>query len=311
MLMRKSALRGWPSMLRKTIAVICLGVLIGGGCAKKAAPVVYVNSGSADKGSTHSYARSEMAVSPSVMGGGGGVSVLAASRYLAVRQKLVVVAPGAELAKSVEAVIAFCGTIQCEVISSNITSQTGEAAPWGSVSLRVRPGDVDKLIAFVGKQGKVAQHTTETQDKTTNVVDTDARIKNLTEFRDNLRKMLARPAVSVKDLVEIQEKLEEVQAELDGETARRKDLANETEKVAVEIEFRAERTTASVSAFKPIGDALRESASVLAESLASLITVVVAVIPWLIVIVPGGWFLVKAWRKVRRKRAEKAEPSAG
>ena len=30
-------------------------------------------------------------------------------------------------------------------------------------------------------------------------------------------KMLARPAVSVKDLVEIQEKLEEVQAELDGE----------------------------------------------------------------------------------------------
>jgi len=73
--------------------------------------------------------------------------------------------------------------------------------------------------------------------------------------------------------------------------------------VAVEIQFRAERTTASVSAFKPIGDALRESASVLSESLASLITVVVAVIPWLIVIVPGGWFLVKAWRRVRRKRA--------
>ncbi len=297
-------------MLRKTIALICLGVLIGGGCAKKAAPVVYVSSGPADKGSTRSYARAEMAVSPNVMGGGGGVSVLAGSRYLAVRQKLAVVAPGAELAKSLEAVIAFCGTLQCEVISSNITSQTGEAAPWGSVSVRVRPGDVDKLIAYVGKQGKVAQHTTETQDKTTNVVDTDARIKNLTEFRDNLRKMLARPAVSVKDLVEIQEKLEEVQAELDGETARRKDLANETEKVAVEIEFRAERTTASVSAFKPIGEALRESASVLAESLASLITVVVAVIPWLIVIVPGGWFLVKTWRRVRRKRTEKTEPAA-
>jgi hypothetical protein len=289
-------------MLRKSIALICLAVLAGGGCAKKAAPVVYVSSGAGDKESTRSYARSEMAVSPVVMGASLG-SALAASRYLAVRQKLVVVAPGAELAKSLEAVIAFCGTLQCEVISSNITSQTGEAAPWGSASLRVRPGDVDKLIAFVGKQGKVAQHTTETQDKTTNVVDTDARIKNLTEFRDNLRKMLARPAVSVKDLVEIQEKLEEVQAELDGETARRKDLANETEKVVIEIEFRAERTTASVSAFKPIGDALRESASVLSESLASLITVVVAVIPWLIVIVPGGWFLVKAWRRMRRKRA--------
>jgi len=206
-------------------------------------------------------------------------------------------------------VIAFCGTIQCEVVSSNITSQTGELAPSGSVSLRVRPGDVDKLIAFVGKQGKVAQHTTETEDKTTNLVDTDARINNLTEFRDNLRKMLARSVVSVKDLVEIQEKLEEVQAQLDGETARRKDLANETEKVAVEIEFRAERTTASVSAFKPIGDALRESASVLSESLASLITAIVAVIPWLIVIVPGGWFVVRVWRRMRRWRAEKGTPA--
>jgi len=295
-------------MFRKTIPLICLGVLIGGGCAKKAAPVVSVVSQPGDKEATRSYGGSQMAVSPMNMGAALG-SVSAASRYLAVRQRLVVVAAGAELAKSLEAVIAFCGTIQCEVISSNITSQTGELAPSGSVSLRVRPGDVDKLIAYVGKQGKVAQHATETQDKTTNVVDTDARIKNLTEFRDNLRKMLARPAVSVKDLVEIQEKLEEVQAELDGETARRKDLANETEKVAIEIEFRAERTAASVSAFKPIGDALRESASVLSESLASLITAVVAVIPWLVVIVPGGWFGVKAWRRVRRKRAG-AEPAA-
>jgi hypothetical protein len=294
-------------MWRKTIALVCLCVLIGGGCAKKAVPVTTARSVNVELTASDSISR--MTASPMVMGGGGG-SVSAASRYLAVRQRLVVVAPGAGLAKSLEAAIAFCGTIQCEVISSNITSQTGELAPSGSVSLRVRPGDVDKLLAFVGKQGKVAQHTTETEDKTTTVVDTDARIKNLTEFRDNLRKMLARPAVSVKDLVEIQEKLEEVQAELDGETERRKDLANETEKVAIEIEFRAERTTTSVSAFKPIGDAVRESASVLSESLASLITAVVAVIPWLIVIVPGGWFLVRAWRRARRKRAEKAEPAA-
>ena len=293
-------------MLRKMIALTCLGVLIGGGCAKKAVPVMTARS--VNEESTRSYGVSQL-VSPVNVVAGKALAASAASRYLAVRQKLVVVAPGAELAKSLEAVIAFCGTIQCEVISSNITSQARELAPSGSVSLRVRPGDVEKLIAFVGKQGKVAQHITETEDKTTTVVDTDARIKNLTEFRDNLRKMLARPAVSVKDLVEIQEKLEEVQADLDGEVARRKDLANETEKVAIEIEFRAERTTTSVSAFRPIGDAVRESASVLSESLASLITAVVAVIPWLIVILPGGWFLVKAWRRRRNKRAGAGPPA--
>lgn len=287
-------------VLRKTAAVICMSLSISGGCNR----TLYrtANPQSLDTAVTRSYA---------VMGGGGG-SASAASRYLAVRHKLVVVAAGAELPKSLDAVIAFCATIQCEVVSSNITSQTDESSPSGSIALRVVPADVNKLIAFVGKQGKVAQHTTETDDKTAIVVDTDARIKNLTEFRDTLRKMLGRPGVSVADLVQIQEKLAETQAQLDGQAAQRKILANETEKVAVGIDFRQERTAGSASAFRPIVEALRESASVMSESLASLITAVVAVIPWLIVIVPGGWFLVKVWRRVRRKRADlvAAEPPA-
>ena len=280
-------------MLRKNLALICLTLLIATGCNRAAR---FASSESMDKRATAQYA---------VMLGSG--SAAAASRYLAVRHKLVVVAAAAELPKSLDAVIAFCRTIQCEVVSSNVTNQTGEWAASGSVSLRVGPGDVDKLIAYVGKQGQIAQHTTETEDKTAAVVDTDARIKNLTEFRDTLRKMLARPAVSVADLVQIQEKLAETQAQLDGEAAQRKILANETEKVAVEIDFRAERSMGSGSAFRPIAEALRESASVLSESLASLITAIVAVIPWLIVIVPGGWVLVKAWRRVRRRRAGAAE----
>src|SRR5260370_42707003 len=123
MLRRELASRGWPSMLRKTSAVICLSLLIGG-CAYKA--VAPMSPPPTDKESGRSYATAQMAVSPMNMGLG---SASAASRYLMVRQKLVVVAPGAELAKSLEAVAAFCGTIQSEVVSSNITNQTGEAAP--------------------------------------------------------------------------------------------------------------------------------------------------------------------------------------
>jgi Domain of unknown function (DUF4349) len=281
-------------MLRKTIALVCLGVVIGGGCAHKA--VGPASSRSVDRASVNSNTVQLLAVSPL------NLSALAGSRYLAVRHKLVVVAAGSELPKALEAVIGFCGTIQCEVVSSNV-NQTDDSAPSGSVSVRVRPADLDKLIAYVGKQGKIVQHTTETEDKTATVVDTDAKIKNLTEFRDNLRKMLGRPSVSVADLVQIQEKLAETQAQLDGEAAQRKILANETEKVAVEIDFRAERSVASVSAFRPIVDAVRESVSVLAESVASLITLVIAVIPWLILIVPGGWFLMRLWRRLRKKRA--------
>jgi hypothetical protein len=269
------------------LGLSCLAAAMIAGCsyAKRAAPASaeYMELKQEGRG----FARATKAI-----GGGGGYAmtlppVIAAGRYLAVQHKLTVVEPADEVGKSVEAVVRFCGGVQCEVLSSSVVSQTGDAVPSGSISLRVAPGDLQKLLDFVGKQGKVAQHTTQTEDKTTIVVDTEARIKNSTEFRDNLRKMMARPGVSVKDLVDIQEKLAEVQSQLDSESAQRKVLANETEKVAVEVEFRSERTT-SRSALRPIGDALREWAEVLAESLAALITVVVAAIPWLIVIVPAG-----------------------
>jgi uncharacterized protein DUF4349 len=277
-------------MLRKSVTLICLSVLTSAGCARKAAHIERALSEPALK--TVSMAMLEPTAS-------------AAQRYIAVRHKLVIVTAGSDLPKSLESMIDFCGTIQCEIISSNVTNQTRESAPSGSLFLRVTPGDLGKLLAFVEKQGKVAQHSTETEDKTAIVVDTEAKLKNLTEFRDNLRKMLAKPALTVRDLVEIQEKLTEVQSQLDAEARQRKILANETEKVAVEISLSAERAMDSAGMFAPVWDALRESGSVLAESLGALITSVAAIIPWLIVIVPGCWVLVRLWRRFRQSRIGK------
>src|SRR5262249_9061561 len=125
------------------------------------------------------------------------VSVMAAStqRYIAERHKLELVAAESLLQKSWESAVAFCATIQCEVLSSSITTRTGDSAPSGSVVLRVVPEDLKKLLEYTGKLGKIAQHTTQREDKTTAVVDTDAKIKNLTAFRDNLRNMVAKPSV--------------------------------------------------------------------------------------------------------------------
>jgi len=234
--------------------------------------------------------------------------VQAASRYVAVRHKLEIIEPGSALPKSLDAVVAFCGSIQCEVLSSNISGTAADANPSGSVSMRIAPPDLNKLLDFAAKQGKISQHSTETEDKTAAVIDVEAKLKNQTEFRDSLRKMLIKPGVSVADLLQIQEKLAEAQAELDSEATQRKVLANETEKVAVEISFRSEfRSTRG--AFAAVGDAFGEFGAVLADSLAALITAIAAIIPWLIVIIPGIWILVRFVRNFRRKRAERKAAS--
>jgi hypothetical protein len=105
--------------------------------------------------------------------GGGGGAVLAAPRFVAVRHKLEIVEAGSGLAKSIEAVVAFCGSIQCEVLSSSVTNETAVLSPSGNITARVAPQDLNKFLDFVGKQGKIAQHATESEDKTAAVVDVE------------------------------------------------------------------------------------------------------------------------------------------
>jgi hypothetical protein len=230
-------------------------------------------------------------------------------RYIAESHKMDVVLPEADLANSWDALMAFCGTIRCEIVSSGINSRFEDSPPYANISLRVVPTDFQKLFTFLQKLGKISQHTTEREDKTTAVVDTEAKIKNLTSFRDNLRTMLARPSATVKDVLEIQQQLAEVQSQLDSETTQRKILANETEKIAVELNFRAERIFADKAGFTQVWLAVRQSISVLSASIAALITVVVAILPWLVVILPAIWLLRRASRRWRRNRAISSPPA--
>ena len=229
---------------------------------------------------------------------------LAASpqRYIAETHKFEVIAPEAQLEKSVESLLAFCATIQCEVLSSTVTTRAEDSTPSGSISLRVAPQDAGKLFAQAEKLGKIAQHTTEREDKTTAVIDSEAKIKNLTAFRDNLRSMLAKPSATVKDLIDIQQQLMDTQSQLDSETAQRKVLANETEKTLVDFSFRTPRSTGTASARSQIANAFSQSGQVLADSTAAVIITVVAIIPWLILILPGLWLVRKIWRKLHRNR---------
>ena len=224
-------------------------------------------------------------------------------RYIAESQKVDLVVSEQELEKSWQALVAFCGTIRCEVVSSSITAQAADVTPSGTVSVRVAPEDINKLFAEVQQLGKITQHTTQREDKTPAVIDSEAKIKNLTSFRDSLRNMLAKPSATVNDLVAIQQQLMETQSQLDSETAQRKSLANDTEKIFIDFSFRVPGSAEATSSWRRIGNALRESGAILADSTAAVITTVVAVVPWLILILPCIWLGRKIWLRLRRNRA--------
>lgn len=279
-------------MIRKTCVLMFAGiVLCVAGCRKHSAQFA-VSVDNATVGSGLAQYRFETRE----------VDADSVRRYIAETDRVEIVTPEANVQRSWESAIQFCAGIQCEVVNSSITARTADSAPSGDIALRVVPSDLNKLLAHLETLGTVASRTTTRQDKTREVIDVDAEIKNLTLYRDDLRAMLSKPSATVKDLIEIQQQLADTQSHLDGIASERKVLANETEKVACQISFVVRSDVSRVGPFADIHRALREAGADFLDSTASVITTVVMVIPWLVFIALSIWLLVAIWKLAKRRR---------
>ena len=228
-------------------------------------------------------------------------------RYLAVRQDLNVEVAPEQLADAWGKVRDLCGTLQCELLSSSLLRETPQQPGNAMLEMRVAPADVDKLLSGLAGVAKVVSQNTTSEDKTAEVIDVEARIKNRVEFRDSLRLMLRDTVTkrTMADLLAIQRTLSDTQAELDAIATQRKVLAQQTSKQHIQIQFTPSRTLVQGGrSYNPMMRALREAGSVLAESVGVLITFLAAVLPWLLLVgLPLAWLVRLVWRRRRAKAA--------
>jgi hypothetical protein len=211
-----------------------------------------------------------------------------AQRFLAVRQELNVEVPQAQLADAWGQVRDLCATLRCELLTATLLRETPQQPGNALLEMRVAPADVDRLLGTLAGVATIVSQNTISEDKTTEVIDVEARIKNRTDFRDSLRLML----------------LSDTQAELDAMAAQRKLLEQQTSKQHIQIQFTPTRALVQGgTSYSPIGRALRDAGHVLGESMGALITFVAAVLPWLVLVVlPLGWMLRALWRRRRARR---------
>jgi hypothetical protein len=213
-----------------------------------------------------------------------------AQRFLAVRQELNVEVPQAQLADAWGQVRDLCATLRCELLTATLLRETPQQPGNALLEMRVAPADVDRLLGTLAGVATIVSQNTISEDKTTEVIDVEARIKNRTDFRDSLRLM--------------QRTLSDTQAELDAMAAQRKLLEQQTSKQHIQIQFTPTRALVQGgTSYSPIGRALRDAGHVLGESMGALITFVAAVLPWLVLVVlPLGWMLRALWRRRRARR---------
>ncbi len=256
---------------------------------------------------TSDMARAQMADST----GGGEESLIevsepsaansAVKRYIALRHALTVETAAELMQTAFDATVAHCKLLKCQILSANYNRETPYSPPSASLSVRVPPRSVEIFLSGLAKNAEVLQHHQESEDKTDAVIDAEARIKNLTEFRDSLRAMLTDKSAKFKDLIEVQRELVDTQSQLDSIQGVRKVLTQETELVAMNIDFTAKQGITEQGFFSPVAHALKEAGHVMMESFAAVITFFVTILPWLLFGIPVLILARKLWAKIKAR----------
>lgn len=222
-------------------------------------------------------------------------------KYIALRHHLQIETPAKKMQAAFDAAVRHCEALNCQLLSAYFNKETPYSPPSASLSARIPPRNVEIFLTGLAKSGEILQHGRDSEDKTNQVVDTDARIKNLTELRDRLRLMLTDKTAKFKDIIEVERELANTQSQLDSMMSMRKILSQETDLVAVNIDFTAAQGITEQGFFAPVARALKDAGRVMMESLAAVITFVMSAIPWLLIGIPVIWLVRRYWTKIRTK----------
>ncbi len=300
--MPASAMPRSPRRLSLIVAALLLAALAGCGNRSEQAPA------SANRSL-------DMAAAPEAMlakGMAGASATEATPKYLAERQFWVFELPEKAIEARWQAHVDLCRA-DCEVLNASL-SKSAHAPVSAHLEIRVgRPSAARLLSAMAGPE--VTERRIEREDKTLQVVDTEARLKNQAELRDRLRNLLATRNGALKDVLETERELARVQGDLDSLAAQRKTLANETEKILLFADYRPEPTLGKTGAMQPLVEAWRSAGRAFAESLSAALLFIVQVLPWLVIVTPviwGTWKLLRRLFNWRRKGAPASTaPGAG
>jgi len=191
------------------------------------------------------------------------------------------------------------------VSASDATRHQENNETWleGYVVFRVPSENFSAMKAAAGEDATVLSEQEETEDVTDQLVDLNARLENLRAERDQLRRLYNR-SNSTEDVLAVQERLSDVQGEIERLEAQKRSLEDRVAYSTLRVEYqeprpefaRIERTRFYEQT--PL-EALGNSIATLVRVVRSLFLVGVIVLPWVAVAaVPVGVIAVLVRRYV-------------
>jgi hypothetical protein len=177
-------------------------------------------------------------------------------------------------------------------------AQLREGEEQGAVTIRVPSGAFDAArIQLHTLATTLEGETVETRDVSKEFVDFNATLKNARAEEEQYVALLHR-AGSIKDVMEVTEKVSGVRERIDRAEGEFRDLSGKVEMCSIQVNLRREPTKAAI-AWRPlvrIKDSLRDGAEALADYAVAVFAIVVrlpVVLLWIVTLAyAGSW----SWR---------------
>lgn len=198
------------------------------------------------------------------------------------------------------------------LVSSEISGE--ESAVTASLTIRVPTGRFEQTRAQLGKLGRVENEKLEAQDVTKQYIDLSARLRNLRAQEVQYLGIL-KQAKSVKDTVDVSDKLNDVRSEIEQQQAEFDALSKQVETVALTVSLQSEAEAEVFGLhWRPLYQlkvAARDGIDGIgdyAASMASFVFYIPAILLWLATILIGAaiaWRILRwGWQTLFVKRAK-------
>lgn len=198
----------------------------------------------------------------------------------------------------------------CELLSSNLEAgdEAAGTSPNGQLVLmlphdKVKAFEDQTIAPLPGESAdsvRVPARSTAAENVTSQVVDIDRRLAQLTDYRDRLTALSKRADVRVAELIQLADALSKVQAEIEQVAGEQRDANNRAAKERLTINLSEREGSAT---FRPIALVMSSALAILAESAAAALRFLILSLPWLPIVAAAIWAIGWLWRRIRGTRA--------
>ena len=224
---------------------------------------------------------------------------------IAYRYDLSFTVPGGGVAEAQESHVALCERLgaQCQIVGMDRSSAERDR-DYGTLSLRVAAGTarafIETAIASVGESGgRAVDRSIAAEDVSKQIVDAEARIRQRSLLVRRLTEILRTRSGEVGDLIAAERAVADAQEELDQARSWHAELRGRVAYSTITMHYAAIAAGAG-GVGNRMTDMLARSGSIFLSGLEAFLTVAIFLLPWLIVLVPLGWLLLRLRRRSRR-----------